>query len=336
MDAPKLIYGTAWKQDETAALVGRAFAAGYRAIDTANQKKHYREDFVGDALLELKARREDLYLQSKYTYQNGQDHRLPYDPDEGFAAQVRSSFAGSLKNLHTSYLDSYLMHSLSSMEGVSEADWEAWGALEELQRSGQARSIGVSNVGLRQLRELHEKAAVKPAVVSNRCYALRGWDRGVREFCAAHGLVYQGFSLLTANPQVMGSTAVRVIAGRLRATPAQVVFRFAQAIGITPLTGTTDAGHMKEDLAALELPLSEADVAAILALREASSFQADNAPRAISFFLLLGPFVGGVLLPCSAAEAGWARARRSTFRRSYSNSCPTVSLPALSLSPWSR
>ena len=84
---PSLLYGTAWKEDRTAELTIAAVTAGFRGIDTANQKKHYREDFVGDALVELKKQgiaREDLFLQSKYTYKEGQDHRLPYDPNAGF------------------------------------------------------------------------------------------------------------------------------------------------------------------------------------------------------------------------------------------------------------
>lgn len=106
-----MIYGTAWKEEATAGLVELAVKAGFRAIDTANQKRHYREDYVGDALVKLQKQgisRDDLFLQSKYTYPQGQDHHMPYDPDSDFTTQVQASFAGSLKNLHTDYLDSYL------------------------------------------------------------------------------------------------------------------------------------------------------------------------------------------------------------------------------------
>ena len=262
---PAIIYGTAWKQEATAEAVGNAVTAGYRGIDTANQKKHYREDYLGDALANLsglRIRREEFFLQSKYTFQDGQDHRLPYDPNDDFGKQVESSFAGSLKNLHTDYLDSYLLHGPSASDGMAEADWEAWEAMEGLHRSGRARRIGVSNVGLQHLRDLGG-AKTQPMVVQNRCYAIRGWDEAVREHCLANGIVYQGFSLLTANPQVVGDRRVAAIARRLKATPAQVVFRFAAKLGILPLTGTTDPRHMKEDLAALGLDLSAAEVAEI-------------------------------------------------------------------------
>ncbi len=195
---PSIIYGTAWKIEATAELTKLAVTSGFRAIDTANQKKHYREDYVGDALLALKSqgiKREDLFLQSKYTYQRGQDHRLPYDPKADFGTQVRSSFASTLENMHTDYIDSYLLHGPSDYEGMKDADWEVWGAMETLHQSGQTRMIGISNTGIQHLKELCEnpKVKVKPQVVQNRCFAARGWDKEVREFCLANKIIYQGF-----------------------------------------------------------------------------------------------------------------------------------------------
>ena len=176
---PAIIYGTAWKKEATTDLVAKALAAGYRAFDTANQKKHYSEDLAGAAILASGLLRAELFLQSKYTFPAGQDHRMPYDPAAAVAAQVRSSFAGSLKNFGADYLDSFLLHGPSGPGALAEADWEVWGALEALHGEGRARAIGISNVGLRQLREL-EGAKVRPMFVQNRCYAERGWDRDVR------------------------------------------------------------------------------------------------------------------------------------------------------------
>ncbi|HEY0463687.1 MAG TPA: hypothetical protein VGC79_05735, partial [Polyangiaceae bacterium] len=90
-----------------------------------------------------------------------------------------------------------------------------------------------------------------------------GWDRAVRALCSAQGSVYQGFSLLTANrAELAGPTAQRVALGTGRSI-AEVVFRFCQLLGILPLTGTTQLAHMRLDLAASELELSSADVAAL-------------------------------------------------------------------------
>ncbi len=262
---PPMIYGTAWKQDATSELTQKAVLAGFRGIDTANQKKHYREDFAGEALLELQKQgihRDDLFLQSKYTYEEGQDHRLPYDPADDYAVQVKDSFASTLKNLHTDYLDSYLLHGPSDPRGLTEADWEVWGAMEAIHQSGQAKKIGVSNVSIHHLKELcdNPQVKVKPAIVQNRCYANRGWDKTVREYCLSHNIIYQGFSLLTANVPVLSDSYVVAIARRLKITEPQVIFRFATQIGILPLTGTTDAEHMKEDLGVWDFELSADEI----------------------------------------------------------------------------
>jgi diketogulonate reductase-like aldo/keto reductase len=132
--------------------------------------------------------------------------------------------------------------------------------------AGRVRRLGVSNVSLRHLQQMLAGGAEPPAFVQNRCFARLGWDRAVRAFCAERGIVYQGFSLLTANPEVLAHPLVAGIAARLGATPAQVVFRFARAIGILPLTGTTDPEHMRQDLAALDLALAPAEVQAIESL----------------------------------------------------------------------
>jgi diketogulonate reductase-like aldo/keto reductase len=107
---------------------------------------------------------------------------------------------------------------------------------------------------------LCERARVLPRFVQNRCYAFRGWDRGVREFCAAHGLVYQGFSLLTANRDALAHPGLTQIARRHGRSAAQVVFRFALDVGMVALTGTTDAGHMREDLEVFDFRLESDEV----------------------------------------------------------------------------
>jgi diketogulonate reductase-like aldo/keto reductase len=261
---PNFIYGTAWKEELTAELTRKAVQVGFRAIDTANQPKHYQEALVGQALEELASEgtsRDSLYLQTKFTPLNGHDHRVPYDPDADLHTQVRQSFAASLKNLKTDYVDSYLLHGPYSYPGLADADWAVWNAIEEIHRAGGARTIGVSNVNALQLAALVQDAAIKPMVVQNRCYARMGWDRDVREICRRFGIIYQGFSLLTANPAVLSSPKVGAIAARLGVQPEQVVFRFALQIGIIPLTGTTNMRHMREDLQAhaIELTAKEVD-----------------------------------------------------------------------------
>jgi diketogulonate reductase-like aldo/keto reductase len=266
VSVPSFMYGTAWKKEATTQLVQSAVATGFTAIDTANQLIHYQEALVGDALLALAQQgvtRDRLFLQTKFTPTNGQDHRTPYDASAPLTTQVRQSFDSSLAHLHTAYLDSYVLHGPYQRQGLGAADWEVWAAIEGLYQSGKTKMIGISNVTAEQLTQLCDKAAVKPMVVQNRCYAALGWDKEVRDICRAHGIIYQGFSLLTANREVFAEPGVRAIAQRLGAGLAQVVFRFAMQIGMLPLTGTTNQQHMKEDLQAEQLALTAEDMQVI-------------------------------------------------------------------------
>ena len=267
---PDFLYGTAWKEHRTRALTELALRAGFRGIDTANQRRHYFEAGVGEALAAAYrsglVRRADLFLQTKFTYRGGQDDRLPYDPTADLTTQVTQSMASSLEHLGTDYVDSYVLHGPASGQRWTEDDAEVWAAMVTERKAGRARSLGVSNVALRHLVQLAGTGAEMPAFVQNRCFARLGWDRAVRAFCRERNLVYQGFSLLTANPEVLHHPVVGRIAARLSATPAQIVFRFSLAVGMLPLTGTSDPEHMTQDLASRDLPLSAEEVQAIESL----------------------------------------------------------------------
>jgi diketogulonate reductase-like aldo/keto reductase len=268
---PDFIYGTAWKEERTQALVELALRAGFRAIDTANQRRHYFEEGVGRALAAAYrdgvVRREDVFLQTKFTYQHGQDQRLPYDPAASLSEQVAQSMASSLEHLGTDYVDSYVLHGPASNYEWTDHDDEVWEAMRSKRDAGRTRLLGVSNVSLRHLQQMETGGSELPTFVQNHCYARLGWDRGVRQFCREHKIVYQGFSLLTANQEVWNHALVGEIAALVKGTRAQVVFSFARSIGILPLTGTTEAEHMMEDLASLEivLPLDAVEVIESLA-----------------------------------------------------------------------
>ena len=267
---PRFLYGTAWKEEETQRLAELALEQGFRGIDTANQRRHYHEAAVGQGILAAinagQVSREDLFLQTKFTFQRGQDHRLPYDPADPVEKQVEQSFASSLEHLGISWIDSYLLHGPTRSTGLAAEDREAWRAMESLHDRGQVRMLGISNVTLEQLRLLCADARIRPTFVQNRCYAAQGWDRHVREFCQEEGLVYQGFSLLTANRKVLAGPEVAQIAIRYGCTIPQLVFSFALQVGMIPLTGTTSAEHMRGDLQVFQLELAAEDVASMESL----------------------------------------------------------------------
>ena len=267
---PDFLYGTAWKEDQTQALTELALRMGFRGIDTANQRRHYFEAGVGQGLAAAYragvVTRAGVFLQTKFTSQHGQDHRLPYDPAADLATQVAQSLASSLEHLATDHVDSYVLHGPASGHGWTDDDALAWAAMAKERDAGRTRFLGVSNVSLRHLEQMAATGAEAPAFVQNRCFARLGWDRDVRFFCRSRKIVYQGFSLLTANPEVLRHRLITGIAARGKVTPAQIVFRFAQAVGMLPLTGTSDAEHMRQDLASRALALSDDEVRAIESL----------------------------------------------------------------------
>ena len=271
---PRFLYGTAWKEDQTEPLTMLALENGFRGIDTANQRRHYDEAAVGAGIAKVIERgllkRDDLFLQTKYTFQRGQDHRLPYDPEAPIATQVAQSFANSLEHLGTDRIDSYVLHGPTHRKypdrhhiGLAEDDWAAWRAMEALYDSGQARMLGVSNITLKQLQTLCAEATVRPSFVQNRCYAIQQWDSAIRDYCNGQEITYQGFSLLTANRQALSSPQLAQIALKHGCTIAQMIFSFALEIGMIPLTGTTSAEHMRGDLCVFDLQLTPEDISFI-------------------------------------------------------------------------
>jgi len=269
---PDFLYGTAWKEDRTPALTELALRMGFRGIDTANQRRHYFEAGVGEGLAAAYragvVTRADLFLQTKFTHQRGQDHRLPYDPAAGLSDQVAQSMASSLEHLGTDYVDSYVLHGPSSSYDWTDADAEVWKAMIRERDAGHTHLLVVSNVSLRHLEQMAAVHAQAPAFVQNRCFARLGWDRDIGLFCRERKIIYQGFSLLSANPEVLRDPLVTGLAARADATPAQVAFAFARAVGMLPMTGTSDAEHMKQDRASLNLSLSPDPVRSIESLAE--------------------------------------------------------------------
>jgi diketogulonate reductase-like aldo/keto reductase len=265
---PRLIYGTAWKKERTAALVRQALSAGFRGVDTACQPKHYDEAGVGAGLAAAIGEglaRSDIYLQTKFTPFKGQDpDNLPYDANASLSEQVRQSFEASLRNLRTDYLDCLVLHSPYPEDKDTATVWRA---MEKLHARGGVRQLGVSNCyEAWRFEALYRDAKVKPAVVQNRFYAKTNYDAELRAFCAKNGVYYQSFWTLTANPEVLAQAALTDIAAKYGRTPAQLFFRYLTQIDISCLIGATSKDHMEQDLAIFDFRLTATECAAIGAL----------------------------------------------------------------------
>ncbi len=262
---PPFIYGTAWKKEATTDLVHKALTSGFTAVDTANQPKHYREDLVGagirKALADNKVKREDLYIQTKFTSISGQDpNNMPYDSKASIPDQVKASVESSLDHLKwsstgtsddsQSYIDTLVLHSpLPTIDDTMEA----WRALEEYVPT-KVRNLGISNCNLFTLMDVCERATIKPAVIQNRFFPSTKFDIGMRKFCRENSIIYQSFWTLTANPGLVWSNEVGHLANHLRISTQAALFCLVLGLGNTVvLNGTKSETHMKDDFKALEL-----------------------------------------------------------------------------------
>ena len=247
---PKMIYGTAWKKEETSRLVEEALLCGFRAVDTACQPRHYSEDLVGLGLkkaFDSGIKREDVFIQTKFTPISGQDvNNMPYLSHDDLQTQLEKSFAKSKENLQVDFIDSYLIHSpfnpIEDLVGV-------YRTMEEFVSCGQVGQIGISNCyDLNLLIYLYDIAKVKPKVVQNRFYADSNYDKEIRNFCKQRDITYQSFWSLTANPNILSSKEVQTLSEKYNKTSPQIFYKFLNELGITPLNGTTNKVHMLEDL----------------------------------------------------------------------------------------
>ncbi|CAE6466257.1 unnamed protein product [Rhizoctonia solani] len=274
---PKIIYGTAWKKDQTKALVIQAvlqvcgciivlptrlrgnprdfeesiLPANLNIIVRTWWAKHWQNygskiEFPGTI---------SLSRQSKYTPIRGHDRSqpIPYDPSTPISTQIRTSFEKSLSNLRTTWLDSYLLH--SPLEN-SVRNEEAWRTLCDLKSEGMVRRIGVSNAYDVQTLELLQSIG-KVDVVQNRWYEGNAWDVPVHKYCLERGIIYESFWTLTGSPLLYQHPLITNIAKSKNATNAQVVYKFAQSLSIIPLAGSTNERHMKDGLESEILDIDE-------------------------------------------------------------------------------
>ena len=269
MKIPNMIYGTAWKKENTTALVFEALKQGFRAVDTACQPRHYREDLVGLGLQkaydEQIVKREDLFIQTKFTPIDGQDkNNMPYLKSDEIEIQVEKSFETSKKNLKTNFIDAYILHSPVYPENKLQKVWQK---MEEFVDAREVGQLGISNCyDLDILIYIYSNAKIKPSIVQNRFYAQSGYDKEIRAFCNENSIKYQSFWSLTANPHILTSEILQTLSQKYQRGVAEIFYRFLIHINITPLNGTTSTKHMIEDLKISQFELTNDEINSILNL----------------------------------------------------------------------
>lgn len=269
MKIPNMIYGTAWKKENTTALVFEALKQGFRAVDTACQPRHYREDLVGLGLQkaydEQIVKREDLFIQTKFTPIDGQDkNNMPYLKSDEIEIQVEKSFETSKKNLKTNFIDAYILHSPVYPENKLQKVWQK---MEEFVDAREVGQLGISNCyDLDILIYIYSNAKIKPSIVQNRFYAQSGYDKQIRAFCHENSIKYESFWSLTANPHILTSEILQNLSQKYQRGVAEIFYRFLNHINITPLNGTTSTKHMIEDLKISQFELTNDEINSILNL----------------------------------------------------------------------
>lgn len=245
---PQLGFGT-YKVEpaDAVAVVREALEIGYRHVDTAQMYGNERE--VGRAVRESELPREDVFLTTKLN-----NNQLTYD-------DAMASFDRSLDELGLDHVDLFLIH--WPLATVSDFV-PRWKALEEIYRSGRARAIGVSNFQEHHLVRLMEETEIVPAVNQIEIHPYLVQDE-LRAFDAKHGIVTQAWSPL-GRGAVLGDPTIAEIAGRHDASPAQVIIRWHVQRGDVVFPKASSRARIEENFRALDLRLTDDDMAAITAL----------------------------------------------------------------------
>ncbi|KAG9125924.1 hypothetical protein FRC07_005579 [Ceratobasidium sp. 392] len=270
-DIPAIAFGTgtALRDKDATAYVVQALEGGFNHIDTA--QIYHNEENVGEALRQAfggkrrglvdkkvdiegqmvgRLRREEIWVTTKY----------------GSQGNAEAALDVSLKKLGLSYVDLYLIHWPQFAPDILRT----WAELEQAQEHGKAKSIGVSNFSVEQLKLIIEKGKVVPAV-NQIPFHPYNYHKQVEllEFANKHGIRIESYSGLTPITKLPGGKLDRVLARIAKSlgpkvTPAQVIMSWIRAKGVVIVTTTSRKERIQEYLGVFNLPhLSKDDVAAI-------------------------------------------------------------------------
>ncbi|KAK1381513.1 non-functional NADPH-dependent codeinone reductase 2-like [Heracleum sosnowskyi] len=252
-----------------------AIKAGYRHFDTAGLYKS--EPYLGEALAEaLKlglVSRDELFVTTKL---------WSADAHPGL---VIPALKKSLQNLQLEYVDLYLIHWPISVkpgeyvfpvnkEDLLPMDFKSvWADMEECQRLGLTKSIGVCNFSCKKLENLLSQATIPPAI--NQVEMSPVWQqKNLRDLCSAHNITVTAYSPLGAigtrwgTNQVMNCQVLHEIAKDRGKTVAQVILRWVYEQGVTLLVKSFNTKRMKENLEIFDWTLSEDDYKKINAIQQ--------------------------------------------------------------------
>ncbi|WP_199716708.1 aldo/keto reductase [Micromonospora musae] len=237
------------KPRETAAAVAKALEVGYRHIDTAEMYGNEAE--VGQAIHASGLDRRDVFVTSKLS-------NAAHRPDD-----ARRAFDATLAALGMEYVDLFLIH--WPLPTLYDGDFvSTWKTLEEFQRDGRARSIGVSNFQVPHLERLATEAQVVPAVNQIEVHPYFTNDE-VREYGSKHNILTEGWSPI-AQGKVLDDPTIADLAELVGRTPAQVVLRWHVQRGDIIFPKSTTPARIEENFRIFDFELDDAAMERITAL----------------------------------------------------------------------
>lgn len=235
---------------ETRQAVAWALEAGYRLIDTAAM--YGNEADVGAAVRGSGIARSEVFVTTKL-----------WHTDQGYDSAKRAA-RRSLEALNLDYIDLYLIHWPRANSPSDRLD--SWRALEELQREGRCRAIGVSNYAIRHLEELAAHSPTRPAVNQVEFHPFV-YDPELVEYCDRHGVQLEAYSPLTRNRR-LDDARVAAIATTHRRSPAQVLLRWGLQHGVVEIPKSVRRERIRENAQVFDFELSPEEMRSLDALRD--------------------------------------------------------------------
>jgi 2,5-diketo-D-gluconate reductase A len=234
--------------EDTRDAVLAAFEVGYRHIDTAEM--YGNEKGVGEAVRASGLAREEVFVTSKL--------------NNGFHAHddALKAFDQSLADLGFDHLDLFLIH--WPLPGIDVDYVETWKALEEIYRSGRAKSIGVSNFKEHHLRKLFSDTEIRPVVNQIEIHPYLTQD-DLRAFDADHEIATEAWSPI-AQGKVLDDPTILRVAERHGRTPSQVTLRWHVQRGDIVFPKSVTRSRVEENFAIFDFELSDDDMREITAL----------------------------------------------------------------------
>lgn len=246
---PIVGFGT-WKiapGPSTHKAIEKAIEAGYRHFDTA--RIYLNEKSVGKALNESNVDRKELFVTTKL-----------WNHDQGYEEALKA-FDKSLKRLEMDYVDLYLLH-----WPVPEKRLESWKALIEIQKSGRAKAIGVSNFTEEQLAELLEHTDVAPATNQVEFHPYLN-QQLLLDYCKENKIVLTAYSPLAHGRRLQDGTLLSIAAKHAK-TEAQVMLRWSIQLGNVVIPKSTDQVRIGENIDLFDFELDKEDMEQISNLNE--------------------------------------------------------------------